>query len=269
MKVKEEDKPEDDHGEPGVATAKDLKEKPEDDHDELGEVPADPWTLDAMAELFVVAVLQNGSKTPTHMNKMLDGHQNVFGKLRPTEEDEAHSYAMGIVRCIFEFWRHSGQRLEITLDTLLHRGIVTPRAIVEQALAQRGPHGSDSMSAWNVINTVARKSLEHSQSVRGELFVAKRLGKTDVVDKCRRQLDSAIHETAELFTLIFTGLVRNYQDFEETDILLRKITLDRVLTIGRKYHAFIKPLIEQAESRIPGVAHNPDIAAIFHSLGSL
>merc|ERR550532_533667 len=99
-----------------------------------------------------------------------------------------------------------------------------------------------------MINSVARKSLEHSQSVRVELAIAKKLGK------------DAILETAGLFTVIFTGLVRNYQDAEESDDLARKVTLDRVLTIGRKYHAFIKPLIDAAESRIPGVAHTPEVA---------
>merc|ERR1712061_260898 len=109
----------------------------------------------------------------------------------------------------------------------MHRSLVTPTAVVEQALAQRGPQGCDSMSVWNLINSVARKSLEHSQSIRVDLAIAKRLGKTDVAEKCRRELDQAVHETAELFTLIFTGLVRNHQDFEETDAFLRKLTCDR------------------------------------------
>merc|ERR1712183_996312 len=119
----------------------------------------------------------------------------VFTKLRPTSEEESHNFMMTIVRCIFEFWRLSSQRLEITIDALFHRGILTSRAIVEHALAERGPHGCDSMAIWNMINSVARKSLEHSQSVRAELAIAKRLGKTDVAEKCKKQFDAAIQET--------------------------------------------------------------------------
>jgi len=243
--------------------------KAEDEETELGEAPATPWPLDAVVELFTAALLQQGAKTTTHMHKMLDGHQQVFAELQPADEDEAHSYAAAVVRCVFEFWRDSGQRLEITLDVLLHRGIVTARAVVEQALAQRGLWGCDCVQVWSMINSVARKSLEHSQSVRMELAVAKRDGQTEAVEKSRRQLDAAVQETAELFTLIFAGLVRNHQDYEEKDAILRRVMLDRVLIIGRKYHAFIKPLIETAESRIPGVAHDPEVSGVFQVLRAL
>merc|ERR1712217_197391 len=236
---------------------------------EFGKVSDEPWSLDAVAELLAITVMQNGSKTPTHMSKMLDGYVKAFHALRPSDPEKAHNFTLVMVKSIFDFWRHSGQRLEITLESLMQRGIVTAKAVVEQALAQRGAQGSDSMAVWNLINSVARKSLENSQSIRADLAIAKRLGKTDVVDKCKREMDQAIRETAELFTLIFTSLVRNHQDYAESDAFLRKITLDRVLTIGRKYHAFIKPLIEAADQRIPGVAHNPEVAAIFDSLGAL
>uniref|UniRef100_A0A7S2PD95 MIF4G-like type 2 domain-containing protein n=1 Tax=Zooxanthella nutricula TaxID=1333877 RepID=A0A7S2PD95_9DINO len=168
-----------------------------------------------------------------------------------------------------EFWRLSTQRLEITVDVLLQRGVLTRRAVVEHALAERGPQGCDSLAVWNILNGVARKSLEQSQTVRVELGLAKRLGKTDALETCRKELDIAVQESAELFTLMFTGLVRNHQDFEDDDTLLRQVMLQRILVIGRKYNAFIRPLIDAAESRIPGVAHNPDIAAIFHSLRGL
>jgi len=257
LRVKEEVKQEDAGGAAGVKDASAAAE----------EAPAEAWSVEAVIELFTMVVLQNGAKTPTHMSKVLDGYQQVFSKLRPAEDDE--DYTLAIVRCAFAFWQASGQRLEITIDTLLHRGVVTPKAVVEYALASRGPQGCDSLSVWNIINSVARKSLEQSQSVRAELVIAKKLGKTDVVEKCTKQHEAAIHEQAELFTLIFTGLVRNHQDFEDKDQLLRHIMLQRVLAIGRKYHAFIMPLIKVAESRIPGVAHDPEIAAIFASLATL
>jgi len=277
-RVKEEVKDELGEGSAGLATAKvsgegvsgcvadEIAKREEED---FGEPPTEPWALDAVAELLVVAVLQNGSKTPTHMSRMLDGHQQVFAKLCPSDEDMAHVFTKALVRGVFQFWQLSGQRLEITLDSMLHRDIITSRAIVEQALGERAHHACDRLPVWNLINSVARKSLERSQAVRVELGIAKRLGKAEVVEKCKSQLDVAIHETAELFTFIFTDLVRSHQDFEDKDLLLRTITLQRVLMIGRKYHAFIKPLVDAAESRIPGVAHNPEIAAVFQSLRAL
>merc|ERR1711971_1020259 len=129
--------------------------------------------------------------------------------------------------------------------------------------------GGESLSVWNIVNSVARKSLERTRSIQEELALGKQHDKTDVIERCRKQLESAVHETAELFTLTFTGLARNYQDLEEKDQMLRKITLHRVTAIGRKYHAFIKPLIKAADSRIPGVALNPDIAAAFQALRTL
>merc|ERR1719503_47808 len=116
-----------------------------------------------------------------------------------------------------------------------------------------------------MTNSVARKSLKRSQSVRAELEVAKKLGQAEVVEKCKKQLDEAIHETSELFKLIFTSLVRNHQDFEGKDPLLGHITLQRVLMIGRRYGA----LIDAADSSIPGVAQSPEVAAIFQQLRAL
>merc|ERR1711879_366668 len=89
---------------------------PKQDGEDLGDAPTEPWAMDSVTELLVMAMLQNGAKTPTHMSKVLDGYQQVFAKLRPSGDEEAHSFMMTIVRCIFEFWRLSGQRLEITID---------------------------------------------------------------------------------------------------------------------------------------------------------
>lgn len=232
-------------------------------------VLVEPCSHEQVVELFTAALLQNGAKTPTHMSKLLDGYQQVFSAMRPDDERAANDYTKLLVRCVVGFWKFSSQRLEITVDAMLQRGILTSRAVVEHTLAERGPQGCDSMAVWNILNSVARKSLERSQNVRVELAMAKRLGKGDVLDACKGELDSAIHETAELFTLIFTGLVRNCQDFEDTDSQLRHVMLQRILIIGRKYHAFIKPLVDAAEARIPGVAHNPDVAAVFRSLSAL
>ncbi|CAE8669108.1 unnamed protein product, partial [Polarella glacialis] len=274
LRVKEEVKQElhEDMGPKGATGSKDAGdgEKQVDEEDEeFGEAPAEPWPVEDVAELVATAVLQQGAKTPTHMLKVLDGHVQVLLKLRPEDDEQGHSFAKRIVSCVLDFWRLSGQRLEITVDSLLNKGVVTPRSVVETALAERGAQGCDSMPVWNIINGVARKSLERSQTVRVELAIAKKLGKEDVLEKSRKQLDDAIHENAELFTLIFTGLVRNYQDFEDCDNILRTITLQRILVIGRKYLAFIKPLVDAAESRIPGVAHNPEVAAVFRSLSTL
>eukprot|EP00933_Yihiella_yeosuensis_P046191 TRINITY_DN41685_c0_g1_i1.p1 TRINITY_DN41685_c0_g1~~TRINITY_DN41685_c0_g1_i1.p1 ORF type:complete len:507 (-),score=118.17 TRINITY_DN41685_c0_g1_i1:76-1545(-) len=239
------------------------------DKDEFGEKPEKPWTFEEVTELFAVAVLQQGAKTPTHFYKVMDGHQKVLIKLKPDEEEKAHSFGVRITQCVFDFWKQAGQRLEVSIDTLLHRGVITPRAVVETALSQRGQQGCDSMSVWNIINGVARKSLERSQTVRVELAIAKKLGKEDVLEKSRKALDEAIHENAELFTLIFTGLVRNYQDFQDHDDVLRNITLQRITTIARKYLSFIKPLVDAAESRIPGVGKIPEVMAVFQRLRTL
>jgi hypothetical protein len=246
-----------------------VKKEAKKEGEDLGELPPEPWPIDEVAEILALAVFHHGAKTPTHMSKILDGHQEVFLKLRPGDEDQAHEFVKAIVKSVFSFWRLSGQRLEITLETLLHRGIITPRAVVEQGLGERTPQVYDWMSVWNMINSVARKSLERTQSIRIELAIAKRLEKADVMEKSRKQLEAAIHETAELFTLIFTELVRSHQDWEDKDPFLRQVAVQRVLMIGRKYHGFIKPLVDSAESRIPGVAHNPEIAAVFQSLRAL
>lgn len=260
--VKEEVKQEaGDEANAGLTDAKEAADRKDE--------PRQPLTLQEVVELLVVALLQQGEKTPTHMSKLLEGYKQVVLALKPSEAELAHSIGRAIVRCVFEFWRFSGQRLEITVDALLQHAIVTPQQVVDTALADRREKGCDSISVWNIVNTVARKSLERTQSIRSELEIAKRLEKEDVLEKARKQLDVAIRETAELFTLIFAGLVRNHSEFKNSDNLLQHITQEKVFTIGRKYHAFIKPVIDTAKSRIPGAANDPEIAAIFQSLSAL
>eukprot|EP00929_Paragymnodinium_shiwhaense_P111769 TRINITY_DN80058_c0_g1_i1.p1 TRINITY_DN80058_c0_g1~~TRINITY_DN80058_c0_g1_i1.p1 ORF type:complete len:873 (-),score=282.30 TRINITY_DN80058_c0_g1_i1:42-2660(-) len=262
--VKQEVKQEEVEGEQHPERAK-SELKGEDEADAL---PVHPWSLEEVADVLTAALLQNGSRTPTHMSKVLDGHDKVFAALKPKDEEEALAFTQAVVRCIFKFWKKSGQRLEITFDAMLNRGILHPHAVIECALADC-LQASDSMAAWNVVNSVARKSLEKLQTSRAELAIAKKLEKVDAMEKLKKQMEAAMQETAELFTLIFSGLVRNYQDLEEKNATLRQVTLQRVLAIGRKYHAFIKPLVNAAESRIPGVAHNPEIAAVFENLRAL
>eukprot|EP00930_Biecheleria_cincta_P033634 TRINITY_DN23300_c0_g2_i5.p1 TRINITY_DN23300_c0_g2~~TRINITY_DN23300_c0_g2_i5.p1 ORF type:complete len:594 (-),score=149.99 TRINITY_DN23300_c0_g2_i5:84-1865(-) len=273
--VKQEEK-EEGQGDEAKGTSADSSSKEAADapgraasSEEFGPAPAQPLPLEEVAEIVAFAMLQQGHRTPTHMSKLLDGNQKVLIRLRPQDEEKAHSFAKRIVRCVLDFWRASAQRLEIVMDMLLHRAVVTPRAVVETALAEKGPQGCDSMAVWNIINSVARKSLERSQAVRVELALAKKLGKEDSLEKSRAQLDEAVHENAELFTLIFTGLVKNYQDIGDKDATLRNITLQRISAIGRKYVAFIRPLVVAAESRIPGVANCPEVAAVFSTLSTL
>merc|ERR1712048_1120426 len=142
--VKEESADKD--GNPGVT----AKEEVDNDRATFGETPAEPWQIEAVIELLTAAVMQNGSRTPTHMNKILDGHEKVFRKLRPDDDEDAHSCLKAMVRCIFAFWRQSGQRLEITLDSLLLRGVVSPRAVVEQSLEECKQVG-ESLAIWNMV----------------------------------------------------------------------------------------------------------------------
>jgi len=261
--VKEEVKEEETEG--AVAT----KVEPRGDQEDVEAIPKKAWSLEAVADMLTAAVMQVGSRTPTHMNKVLDGHEKVFSALKPSDEEEAYAFVQAVTRSIFEFWKLSGQRLEITFMALLNRGVVTSRAVVDCALSGC-LQASDSMAAWNVINVVCRKSLEKLQSSRVELALAKKLDKVDTAEKLKKTVDAAVQENADLFTLIFTGLVRNYQDLEEKkNAVHRQVILQRILAIGRKYHAFIKPLVNAAESRIPGVAHNPEIATVFEQLRAL
>lgn len=240
----------------------------EETKDLVGEASAEPWKKEEVVELFTLALLQNGHRSPTHMQKMLDGYQAVYAQLMPDDDEEKQQFTARIVKSVFGFWQASSLRLEMTLETMLGRGLVTSASVIESSLASCASRG-DSLVVWNVVHSVIRKSLERSTSVRVELANAKKLEKEDVMEKCRKQLDKATHDTAELFTIVFTGLVRNYQDLEGKDANLRQITLRRMLAIGRKYHAFIRPLIEAAESRIPGVAHNPDVLSVFQQLKGL
>ncbi|CAJ1432083.1 unnamed protein product [Effrenium voratum] len=207
----------------------------------FGDPPAQPLTLQEVAELVMSVMLQQGHKTPTHMAKILDGHEQVLRQLKPEESDAG--YCRTLAKCVFDFWQAHGQRLETTIDSLVQRKVITPLAAAEVALA---PGQADAMHVWNVVDNVARKSLDRSQVARADLATAKKLGKEDALAKCRAELDSAVQESASLFTSIFTSLVQKYEDASK-DATLQGIFLQRIIAIGRKHLSDIKPLVDAAE----------------------
>ncbi|CAK9082309.1 unnamed protein product, partial [Durusdinium trenchii] len=265
------------HAEEAVGV-QELKDEQEDEphpkrqkieiEEEFGERPSQPMGFEEVADLVVSVMLQQGHKTPTHMAKILDGHDQVLHKLKPSKEEDASSYEKAVARSVLEFWKAAGQRLEITFDSLIQRKVISPQVVAETALC----HGSlkaDAMPLWNVVGNAARKSLERSQAAHADLAIAKKLQKEDVLlQKCQAELECAIQANARLFLSIFTSLVNAYEDAER-DAALRNILLCRIVSVGRKYLAEIRPLIKDAESRIPHVGRNPDIAAVFKLLNTL
>jgi len=231
--------------------------------EEFGEAPAEPLALEEVAGLVMSVMLQHGHKTPTHMAKVLDGNEQVLLKLKPSEADSRASFEQVLVKSVFEFWKASGLRLEITLDSLIQRKVISPEAVAKYALSHELGHSN----YWNVVKQVARKSLERSQVARTDLHVAKKLGKEDVLDKCQVQLDEAIQADERLFMIIFNSIVRGYEDTK--DATLRGTLLARIMSLARKHIADIKTLVDTAESQIPRVRNNPDIAAVFKLVSTL
>jgi len=258
-----------------------TKKKEEDTDHDFGSLPLEPWTVESTLELLVSALLQGGAKTPTHWNRMLGGHQKVLEQLLllPTDKDACevsaatsqHIYAKAVVSAVFDFWDNSAQRLEITVDSLLQRELVTPLSVVEFALSceKRGIAPCDSMPTWNVVHSVLRKSIEKSQTARVENALAKKLGQTEILARTKPAAEKASAETSEVFASVFASLVACHKNCGE-DVLLRRTMLQRLAGIGRKYHAFIRPLIDAAESKIKGVSEdNPEIVRIFSLLRTL
>ncbi|CAE7493883.1 ncbp1 [Symbiodinium natans] len=240
-------------------------------HEDFGDPPAQSWPLEEVAELVLAVMLQQGHKTPTHMAKILDGHAEVLKQLRPADESGSQSFGKALARCVFEFWRAHGQRLEITIDALLNRKVLAPRQVVEVALMSKD---CDELYVWNVLHAAARKCLGRLQSARTELAIAKKLVEEGALEKRRTELDEAIQETADLFLSIFTGLVRNVEEAresrsDESNGSMCEIRLRRITAIGRRYLADIKPLVDAAGSKIPGVSCSPDIAKVFAMLSTL
>lgn len=231
--------------------------------EEFGEAPAEPLALEEVAGLVMSVMLQHGHKTPTHMAKVLDGNEQVLLKLKPSEADSRTSFEQVLVKSVFEFWKASGLRLEITLDSLIQRKVISPEAVAKYALSHELGHSNH----WTVVKQVARKSLERSQVARTDLNVAKKLGKEDVLDKCQVQLDEAIQADERLFMIIFTSMVCGYEGTK--DATLRCTLLARIMSLARRHIADIKTLVDTAESQIPHVRNNPDIAAVFKLVSTL
>ena len=229
--------------------------------EEFGEAPPQPLSLEEVAGLVIGVILQQGHKTPTHMAKVLDGHEEVLMKLKPIESS---SYEQVLVKAVFDFWKSSGLRLEITLDSLIQRKVLSPQVVAEYALS----HELGDPNHWNVVKRVTRKNLEASQAANLDLAVAKKLGKEDVLEKCRLQRDTAIQSDTRLFMTIFTSMVRGCEGAKE-GTTLRSTLLSRILALSRKYLAHIRPLVNDVESQIPSVRNNPDIAAVFKLVSTL
>ena len=239
-----------------------AQKRPRLEVEEFGEAPVVPLTLDEVAGLVMSVMLQQGHKTPTHMAKVLDGNEQVLLKLKPTDEN-CSSFEQILLKSVFEFWKASGLRLEITLDSLIQRKVISPEAVAKYALSHEVGHSNH----WTVVKQVARKSLQRTQEARADLAVAKKLGKDDVLEKCQAALDDAIQGDGRLFMIIFTSMVRGYEDAK--DATLRGTLLARMMSLARKHLQEMKTLIETAESQIPRVKDNPEVAAVFKMVSTL
>jgi len=235
------------------------RQKIDSKQEEFGQPPAQAWHLQDVAELVFSVMLQHGHKTPTHMSKILDGHEEVLSQLRLQAASEADSFEQTLTRCAFEFWRSSGQRLELTMDTLLHRQVLAPPNVVKVALSSKD---CDSLQVWNICHNAAKKSLERMQSAREDLALAKKLVQEESLAKRQADLDSALQEIALLFTSMFTALVKNFMEAPQ-DSAHQTLMLRRIACMGRRYLSNIKPIVATAATTIPGVAENPEIAKVF------
>jgi len=256
----------------GEKEAKDVKEDNSntDDKDKNGEDAPSGWMLESVFEVLILATLQ-AAKTNTHMHKFLKGHAQALRSMLPEDEEGALSVGRTIVRCVFAYWALFSKRLELTIEAFLDAGIIGPREVLEEALDPEAGRlqGCDSVAVCNILDMIAQKSVEMSETARVGLAMAKTLGKQDSVEEWRQKLDIAVREDIELFTIIFTAFLRNYQYFEGKDAFLQQVMQQRLVAVGRKYSRFIKPLLEAAEHRIQGLSDCPPIMKTVESLKSL
>lgn len=197
---------------------------------------------------FLMKLLRNGAKTPTHQARLFDGYGRIFETLRPSDAAAARTQQLAILRAVFEVFERMVHRLELTVDLMLTRGILDGECVVDFVL-QQSPEVVDAPHNWAVLHLVIRKSLERAETVRADLEAAKRTGRDDAAARVADALESVTAETERMFLRIFGALAALHGAC--ADAALQKTLVDRYLAMGRKYHHFVQPFVEKIEASAP------------------
>lgn len=204
------------------------------------------WTPARVMELFASALLRSGAKTPTHWERLLEGHVRIFQTVLSKDPSVAQAQRVAIVRTVFRFWAKSPHRLEATVDSLLLRAVLDAQSVATYILCEQSAVDADGSHNQNLLHSVVRKALEKTQLVAADLASAQRLGRTDAVAAIQETVDKVSAETEETFLRIFRGFAAQYQSTE--DALLREHAVGRFLSFGRRYHRFVRPFLDQIEA---------------------
>ncbi|KND02543.1 uncharacterized protein SPPG_03001 [Spizellomyces punctatus DAOM BR117] len=169
---------------------------------------------DLAREALVQCVMQQGSKSFSHVLNVVERYLTVLRDYNGTEEARSHT-----VRIIVDFWKDNTQFLEIILDKLMNYRVVTPKSILSWAL---DPSVLDShytrFHLWSIVRTTLAKVNFKIAQITAKLEAARRQSSVDndlmlqdgddsVIQSLEENRQGALREQKEVFLHVFQRFV--------------------------------------------------------------
>ncbi|OEH79129.1 nuclear cap binding protein [Cyclospora cayetanensis] len=222
------------------------------------DMESDPWKLEEILKLFVFCLLSFGSKTQTHLNRLLRNYAEVFllfaqgaeahtmdsleDMQMPVEASERGDIYPAVLQAVQKYWAFSQQKLALTLHAFLKVGILKRQRVL-QLLCEANTETRDSWAYLELIEAVLRGAVDECETAREEAAATGASKPTYT-------------EAEELLHFYLMHLLKDLR-VEEAPPRIRFLYL-RCLFIGRKYAEFVDVPrlkeevegIEDADSRI-------------------
>ncbi|CDJ44870.1 hypothetical protein ETH_00003115 [Eimeria tenella] len=204
-----------------------------------------PWTPEEALKLFVFCLLSFGSKTQTHLNRILSNYLQTFICFANQSEDPAEAREPevdihpAVLQAVQKFWSTSQQRTALTLHAFLKSGILQ-RARVLQELCAADANIRDSWGQLELVETVLRGALDECENAREEAAAASAPMPTNT-------------EAEQLLHFLMVHLIEDL--IKETSPARSRFLFLRCIFFGRKYAEFInlQKLKEEVEMVLSGI----------------
>ncbi|KAL8271051.1 hypothetical protein Esti_005036 [Eimeria stiedai] len=189
-----------------------------------------PWDLAEVVRMLVICLLALGSKTQTHLHRLLSNYAPVFCLLeqqgaegKAVVSDQQVDVHPAALQALQKYWANSQQKMALSLHAFIKVGILK-RPNVLQLLCAASPEVRDSWAHLELIQTVLRGAIDDCETAKDEAEAS----------------GAPVPPAAEAEELLHTYLSCLLLDLKGEELRSRsRFLFLRCLFIGRKYAEYI------------------------------
>eukprot|EP01121_Diplochlamys_sp_Union-15-3_P016387 TRINITY_DN555_c0_g1_i6.p1 TRINITY_DN555_c0_g1~~TRINITY_DN555_c0_g1_i6.p1 ORF type:complete len:260 (-),score=46.05 TRINITY_DN555_c0_g1_i6:9-788(-) len=233
--------------------------------------PKFQFSTDDQIELIVNCLLQNGSKSFSHLLNILDRYFVLLRHFISTPQQQVQC-----IHVIHSYWKTSSQFIVITINKFLSHRVLEAASIAQWIFSESIIPLGKRQYIWEIMTRTIDKSLD--SVALGEQKLSEMDDPTEKLDATEEEiknyevmkdkLEQARDEKKLLFQVIFQRFSMVLNEYLQTnagkDDNWYKMTLGHLKLIGRRYYKHIRENLSTLELLFTNV--DPQIADVFQQI---